>query len=122
MEKTIVNDINITTYYHCKDDGEVVWVERVVSQFGDRVYSDIQSPTIYFKRKDRISEIENWLSEITHPKTEETREVIEAYREIVEKGRISFFTFFNLKVKVLKMRLYLGFLHFKNFLLGGVAP
>ncbi len=58
MKDFLVNDIKISIIHHCKDNGEVVSIERTVSQNGEIVYSDKQSPNIYFNTRDRISDIE----------------------------------------------------------------
>lgn len=122
MENILVSEIQITTTHHCEDNGAVVWVERNVFHNGELVYQDRQSPAVFSKCCDRIAAVEEWLSERVYPKTEQLHDIIEARREMIKEGRIHCLTLLNLKLKVLKARLYLVLLKLKNLLLGGVAP
>lgn len=122
MKDFLTNDIKISIVNHCEDNGETVSVERKVWCNDEVIYVDTMSPTVYHNCNDRISALVNWLSERTYPKSEQLNDVIEARREIIEEGCIHLRTLLNLKLKVLKARLYLVLLKLKNLLLGGVAP
>ncbi len=121
MQEILVNKIEITTIHHCKENGEVVTIERIVTQNGLVVFQDNQTPNLYFKCRDKIAALEKWLTESLYSKTEQINDIIEARREMIEQGRIQFLTLLNLKLKILQCRLYLGFLKFKKFLLGCIT-
>ncbi len=121
MQEILENKIEITTIHHCKENGEVVTIERIVTQNGLVVFQDNQTPNLYFKCRDKIAALEEWLTESLYSKTEQINDIIEARREIIKQGRIGLFTFFNLRVKILQARFQLGFLKFKNFLLGCIT-
>jgi len=120
--------IEIITKYHKKPpraDGKlpgVDYVERTVILNGEIMYTDRIKIQMYTEGKDPITILRRWLYGRRNQrpaKVENLRDVIEARREMIEQGRIQFLTLLNLKLKVLQCRLYLGFLKFKHFLLGG---
>lgn len=98
MESGRISYTTIEEIAHCKDNGEVEFVERIVMADGEEVYRDKQRSAIHLKDRSLLKEFIDWANPYMLPDTVKKRDA----RADIIKNRCN-------------RRCFLGILWFKIF-------